>query len=260
MGQTASTALEMALQASLGWWREAGVDCAFADEPVQWLTGPEAEPEPNPALPVLTEPPKARRSAAPSGAETPILDRSVWPDSLPRFTEWWLTDPALDNGRTSGRVPPRGATGAEWMIVVPEPEAGDSESLLSGPQGRLLDGFLRATGITAEDAYICSILPRHMPFADWPAIVAAGFADLLAHHVALVRPTRLIALTGNTLPLPGNDPPNNSHPSRRFNHEGGQVPLFVARPLATLLERPRWKAGLWQGWLDWTRGDAASGQ
>lgn len=141
------------------------------------------------------------------------------------------------------------------MIVVEEPEAGDSEHLLSGPQGRLLSAMLGAMGLDENACRIASALPRHMPMPDWRGLERQGFGALLAHHIAISAPQRLILLGTNILPLLGNHPTISSDNLPRFNHEGQSVPLFATRGLAALLDRPRWKAGVWQGWLDWMRGD-----
>jgi DNA polymerase len=71
-------------------------------------------------------------------------------------------------------------------------------------------------------------------------------------HIELVSPKRLIVFGSNVLPLLGNDLPK-SHPDfLKVNHDGGKIALLVARELGALLERPRWKAGFWQRWLEWT--------
>jgi DNA polymerase len=88
--------------------------------------------------------------------------------------------------------------------------------------------------------------------ADWDAIAAKGLGALLMHHVKLVAPQRLVALGGNILPLLGHDPAHSPAALRQFNQQGLTIPLLAGKSLAALLERPRWKAGLWQGWLDWT--------
>lgn len=239
-----ATAEEFA--AALDWWRAAGVDCDFADEPRRWL----APAEPPPAAP------ERRAAAAPSAPPEPPpakVDRSAWPQDLADFSPWWLSDPALDDGRTSGRVAPRGTAGADVMVIVPDPEREDTDRLLSGPQGKLLDAILPAMGIAPERTYVASVLPRHMPMADWAALTEQGFGALLGHHVKLVAPGRLIALGSNILPLLGHDPAHSPAVSRVFNHEGMTIPLLSGKALAALLERPRWKAGLWQGWLNWTK-------
>lgn len=233
------------IAAALDWWREAGVDAVFADAPTGWIAAEAPKPAPT------TE----RRAAVPTPpqAAAPAIDRAAWPQDLTAFTEWWLTDPALDDGRISGRVGPRGAVGAAYMILVPEPERDDTDRLLSGPQGRLLDAMLDAMGIGSEDAYVASVLPRHTPMPDWEALAAKGIGALLRHHVKLARPRRLIVLGSNILPLLGHDPAHSPAVLSTFNQEGQSVPLLAGKSLAALLERPRWKAGLWQGWLDWSK-------
>ena len=139
------------------------------------------------------------------------------------------------------------------MVIVEEPEAEDTDSLLSGPQGRLLSDMLVAMGFDEGETRIASVLPRHMPMPDWSALNARGFGRLLAHHIVISAPERLIVLGGNILPLLDNNLPISSENLPRFNHEGQSIPLFAARGLPALLERPRWKATAWQGWLDWIR-------
>jgi DNA polymerase len=268
------------LAAALDWWREAGVDADFSDAPTLWLAkeeppvpGPreggglrrasEAQPGARGSAPERSsasgQGPRLREDAGFPAPPAPAIDRSAWPQDLASFAQWWLSEPALDDGRTSGRVPPRGASGAEIMIVAPEPEREDAERLLSGPQGRLLDAMLAAMGFLPDQAYVASVLPRHTPMADWDAVAAKGLGALLAHHVKLVGPARLVALGANILPLLGHDPAHNPAVLRHFNHEGLTIPLLAGKSLAALLERPRWKAGLWQGWLDWTGGQASQG-
>lgn len=232
------------IAAALGWWREAGVDGDWLETPRAWLSRPEAEP-PSPQTP----------SPAPQAVEATPVSLEI-PDNLDEFHAWWLREPRLDNGQTANRVPPRGVGGAELMLLVPEPEREDGAMLLSGAQGRLLDAMLAAMGIASDAVYFASILPRHTPHADWHAAHAAGLGDVLARHVALVAPKRLLAFTGNILPLLGHDPANSPAVLRQFNHEGTSVPLFAARELAAMIERPRWKAGFWQSWLDWTAGNS----
>lgn len=233
------------IAAALDWWRDAGVDCDFAEEATRWLAPTEAEAKQVARRPVVAE--------APPPPPKPTIDRGGWPQYLAAFTPWWLTEPMLDDGRTSGRVPPRGSSGAEVMVIVPEPERDDGDHLLSGPQGKLLDAMLAAMGIAPESIYLASVLPRNMPMADWPALADKGFGGLLLHHVGLVGPRRVLALGSNILPLLGNDPAHSPAVLREINHEGLTIPLLAGKSLSALLERPRWKAGLWQGWLDWTQ-------
>ncbi len=248
MDENRDNPLSADIAAAFGWWREAGVDCDFRDEPQNWLcadirlqTQVTAAPEPDAKAPVQSDTPLP-----------PALggDRGDWPTDLPGFSAWWMTEPSLDGGMTSGRVPPRGSARAAAMVLVAEPEPQDRERLLSGAHGALLEAMLRAMAIDPAHAYIASALPRNTPLADWAGLKAAGLGDILAHHVLLAAPQRLIVMGSNVLSLLGHDPANSADNLHRFNHEGSNLPLFAAMELPALLARPRAKAVIWQRWLE----------
>ncbi len=252
MDNRAKPDISAALAGALDWWRDAGVDCAFVDEPVRWISQLEqAEPEEGQETPAATRKPPAAK-AAPASSPAPAIDRADLPADLPGFAAWWLNEPALADGPTGARIAPRGAAGAELMIVVPEPEREDREQLLSGPQGRLIDAMLAAMGLDENTVYLASALPRTMPGADWEELAAKGMGQVLSHHIALVKPKRLALFGANILALIGNGPPQGPADLRIFNHEGSSTPMLASRSLAALLEQPRWKARIWQAWLDWT--------
>ncbi|WP_404480781.1 hypothetical protein [Novosphingobium sp. BL-52-GroH] len=232
---------------ALDWWRDAGVDLDFLDEPVSWLAAPEVEGE-RPAE-RRPRPPVAEVDAPPPPAR---LDPAGLPADLAAFRAWWLAEPLLGTGDVAGRIAPQGAVGAKLMVLVEEPEAEDRESLLSGPQGRLLDAILAAFGTRREDVYLASALPRHTPGPDWAAMNERGLGQVLAHHVGLVGPERLIVLGGNVLPLIGHESPQGPAVLRSFNHEGRSIPLLACWALPALLGQPRAKPVLWKAWLEWT--------
>ena len=239
------------LKAALDWWREAGVDREFSDEPTKWLAARPEQSEPQPNQATTRD---AEDRAAPSPAPEIVLDRSSLPQDFGDFAEWWLTAPELDAGRTSGRVVPRGNKGSELMVLVPEPEREDREVLLSGPQGRLLGEILRAMGCDESEVYFASALPRHLPGADWQALAGSFIGDVLRHHIQLVSPRRLVAFGGNILPLIGNDLPQGPADLPEINLGEQRIPLLAARSLPALLDRHRWKDELWKAWLGWTDG------
>ena len=106
--------------------------------------------------------PRAEPKLPPLGGE-----RADWPASLAGLREWWLAEPSLDCAGNGPRIAPRGAADARLMVLVPMPEAEDRDSLLSGPQGKLVAAMLSAMGIAGDEAYLASALPCHAPHADW---------------------------------------------------------------------------------------------
>ena len=238
------------LTAALDWWRAAGVDCDYQDEPRDWLPvreEPVGAAEAPPA-PVQFE----SKAAVPTELPPVGGEPATWPQKFEDFPAWWLTEPSLDHGIVMQRIVPRGIAGAALMVLVEHPEASDREALLSGPEGKLLSAMLQAFGIADEQVYVASVLPRHTPLPDWAALLAAGLGNVLAHHIGLAAPQRLLVLGSHIPPLLGHDLANNDGPLRSFNHEGRSIPLLVAPGLDDLIARPRRKAVLWQRWLEWT--------
>jgi len=222
---------------------------------VRWLAQEPVADAP-PAVPAAYAAPAGARGApaadsAPAyAAEAPIGgDRAGWPTDLAAFHAWWLEHPALDDGQVRGRVAPRGPAGAGLMIVVPEPEPEDEEHLLSGRGGSLLRAILAAIGSGPEEVYVASALPRATPGADWAAFHARGLGELLAHHIGLVGPKRLILFGPHILPLLGHNPAQIAQTSLSFNHEGRTIPLMGSQDLQVLVDKPARKAALWQRWL-----------
>lgn len=237
--------------AAFDWWREAGVDADFSDEAAGWLADPVAEETGNPR----EEPPRriVETAPPPQPPVQPVGGDSVnWPGTLPEFRQWWLTDPSLDKGGIAPRVASRGEVGADLMVLIAQPEEGDTERLLSGPLGALLDGFLDAAGIDREKAAFAAVLPRHTPVPDWRGLADRGLGKILSHHVGLHAPKRMLILGRNILPLCGHDLAQGAATLQIFNHDCGQVPAMAEVGPERLLANAASRARLWQRWLDWT--------
>ncbi len=234
------------IAAALQWWRDAGLEHDFADEPADWLA------RPAPAVTEVAPPPKpVEIKSAPKPLERLGGPRESWPQDLAAFQAWWLAEPSLDNGQVAERVPPRGPANAALMVLVEHPESDDREHLLSGPQGRLLNAILTALGLLPDEVYVASVLPRHMPLPDWAVLGEAGLGELALHHVALAAPKRLISFGANVSSLLGHDPAKTAETLPQTYQVGADVPALAARGLDTLMARPQGKARLWQALLNW---------
>lgn len=249
MGGNANKPPADLIAGAIDWWREAGVDLQFTDDAQPWITQTDENDQAD-AKPATHSP----ESAAPEPSEPPAIlaCRDDWPQSLAEFSAWWLAEPALDQGGTSPRVPPRGPQSAELMVLVPEPEADDRDTLLSGPLGKFINAMLDAMGIAPEAVYVASALPRNTPLADWQGIAAGGMGALTLHHIGLVAPQRLAVFGRNILPLLGHDPAQSPANLQFVNHEGGRVPVIAGWDLAALLARSKARSAFWQRWLEWT--------
>lgn len=233
--------------AALDWWREAGVDMDFAEEPADWLRAaePEAVAETPPAPPPRPRETNAlERALATSQAANPIGgDRANWPKTLSEFREFWLHEPSLDDGGMSDRVAPRGTEGARVMMLVGQPDDGDREVLLSGEQGRVAEAFARAAGLSEGEIYIASALPRLTPLPDWEALAARGLGDVLELHIRLAQPQRLLVFGRGLAPLLG-----DAGGSGDWNG----LPVMLAPSLENIDRSPARKKRFWNNWLEWT--------
>ena len=237
--------LAESLAAAQAWWREAGVDYGYHDEPLGWLADKEPAGEPTPAA----LPPKPELERHTIGG-----DRAGWPQDLAAFRRWWLEEPSLDEGGLHPRVAPRGESGATLMMLVTMPEAEDRETLLSGPQGRLLASFAQAAGLASESVALAAALPRHMPLPDWDALAARGHGETLLHLLALARPQRLIVFGRGILPLLGHNPAQGAPAVSELSIQGRPLPLLWTYAPENLLKSDRERATLWRRWLEWTDG------
>lgn len=242
----ADPSLVREFEAALAWWRDAGVDCDFSDDATAWLADPaQDERAHHPLRTVQREPKAPEEIIAPRKS---LLGESP-PDDLAAFRQWWLESPSLAATRLSPRIAPRGERGAPVMVLVPQPEDTDRDHLLSGPQGALLTRILAAMGIAQEAAYIASALPSHMPMADFTALAADGMDEVLAHHIALASPARLIVFGMGLAPLLGVQP---GEALRDIIHNGVNVPVIMSETLDALMDMPRLKARFWKKWIEWS--------
>lgn len=251
---------------ALDWWRDAGVEWHFADTPQSWLkkedeasTSSAAASSPSAA----TSGPDQAQSRGQSQGQAhsdnrhshiyAAPDTSNWPQNLEDFRQWWLNTPDFTADGGYPRIAPHHGSGqAELMIIVPVPEACDQDRLLSGEHGTFLGNMLRAMGIALKNSCIASVLPRHTPHPDWHGAEAVFAAEVLRHHLMLVRPARALIFGMPVLPLLGHDPAQKPASFREIRLKDSIIPAMAALDLDTMLERPRLRARFWQRWLEWT--------
>lgn len=243
------------LGAALDWWREAGVGHDFHETAQDWLAPARARQEGAADRRASPKPAAANAGAASQPPASAMLggDRARWPATLADFGAWWLTEPALSSAPAARRVLPSGREGAPLMVLVPMPEEGDDKVLLSGPHGRLLDAMLAAMGFARDQIYLASALPARIAAPDWRALREGGLAAVIAHHVTLAAPQKLLVLgRSDVSPLLGHDPAKSAPFEPVVNHEVLKVAAFADYGLEAMLARPALKAGVWSRWLGWT--------
>lgn len=216
------------LAAVQDWWRDAGVDHAFVDEPLAMLAEPEVEAPP----PARVRPVAAVVETAPAA---PLIAVQDLPADLAAFREWWCSPASPLPGPPAPRIAPRGEVGAKLMLIAPMPEQEDSESLLTGPQGRMLRNMLAALGLSEDDAYFATALPAAMQMPDWNGLAASGLGAVIAHHIALAQPERVLLMGSPLADMLGQT----------------SQPLLATFAPDQLLAHPRQRARLWPRLLDW---------
>jgi DNA polymerase len=251
-------------EAALAWWHAAGVDCDFVDDATAWLAdAPLDTPMAKGAAALQAGPKSGSQPPADQPRRIAPLIAAPEPAALPRanlmgdsppatldvFRTWWMEAPGLAPATGFARVPPRGPANAPLMVLVPQPEAEDAERLLSGPQGRLLAAILAAMGLGEDEVYIAAALPCHTPMADLPTLAAGGMDTVTAHHIALAKPAKIVALGTGLAPMLG---ASGERPLREINQTVCKTPVIVSETLDAMMDMPRLKARFWRRWIEWS--------
>lgn len=218
----------VAADAYLAWWRLAGVECAVAEQPVNWLR---PTPAPRPAQP-------AEPAAAPLPAD------------LAAFHLWLETDASHPERRWPARaIYPAGPADAPLMVVtdMPDPADMDAGRLLADKAGALFDAMLRAIGLDRSHIYVASLFFVRPPGGMVEAADLASAAARMRTQVHLARPRRLLLLGDRaTRALMPTDGASEAFGLRHFNHDGGTVPAVATFHPRLLLGQPMAKAECWR--------------
>lgn len=221
----------LSADAYLAWWRLAGVECAVAETPVNWLR------------PVAV-------TASAAQTNMPSAPPVAKPVDLQAFQTWLASDTGQPERRWAGRtILPTGPIDAPLMIVTDMPDPADIEQgmLLAERAGALFDSMLRAIGLNRADCYMASLFFARPPGGMVETSDIASAATRMATHVHLARPRRLLLLGDRTIraliPTDGGEAPD-ALPG--FNHDGGTVPVTATFHPRLLLTQPAAKAQCWR--------------
>jgi DNA polymerase len=231
---------QKAAASALEWWRDAGVDMFVEEEARDWLA---------------RTPPPAPVTAAEADLAAPVAE--ALPDTLEAFLEWRMGDAAPEAGWMTPRLGPTGPADAEWVIVTDVPEIEDSERLMSGPAGRLLDRMLAAVGQSRESVYLLPLATARPVTGRIAPDDEPRLAELARHHLTLLKPAKLLLLGQSASNVLAGTMGNSlTNPIRLVNHFGANTVTVASYHPRFLLERPAAKSEAWKHLLLLSRGTA----
>jgi uracil-DNA glycosylase family 4 len=214
--------------AYMAWWSLAGVDCAIAETPVNWLR-PVVSPSPAPG-PAIAAPGRER------------------PSTLEAFTTWAISDPTRPERNWPGApILPAGGPDAPLMIIGDMPDQADmaAGALFSGKAGELLDAMLRAIGLTRAQTMIAPLFFARPPGGMVEAADLETAATRMRLLISLATPARVLLLGDRaTKALAGAT--DGGDGLRPLNHDGGTVASIATFHPRLLLGQPAAKAECWR--------------
>jgi uracil-DNA glycosylase len=217
-------------RAALGWWLDAGVDCAIQEEARNWL-------KPTSNRPAIVEP------AAPPNVSQPSHE------TLSELKEWLASSAHLPLASASARrILPHGPENPAVMLLSDAPALEDytAGQPIGGEAWALTRRMLQAIGITSDQAYSASLSPMHAPGSRLSEKDREDYAKIARQHIRLVAPKRLL--------LFGDGPSQALLGKRLIDARGHIHKLEGVRSVATfhprhLIKRPLDKSLAWQDLL-----------
>lgn len=214
-----------AAASALDWWHDAGVDTLVDEAPRAWL----ASPAPAHAV-----------EAAPA---TPAL-----PATLAEFEAWRVSAAAPDAGWGTP-IAPSGNAASDLMVLLDMPEREDAAAgaLLSGEAGGLFDRMLAAIGRDRQTIYLASFAATRPVTRTIAPELAGALTDVARHHIALVRPKRLLVMgDAANRALLGTSAAASGPTYHVVKHDRGQTEAVATFPPRFLLDNPGRKARAWR--------------
>lgn len=215
---------------ALGWWLDAGVDCAIQEEARNWL-------KPTSQRPPIVE------AAPPSNVTQPSHE------TLSQLKEWLASSAHLPLASASARrILPHGPENPAVMLLSDAPALEDytAGQPIGGEAWALTRRMLQAIGISSDEAYSASLSPMHAPGSRLSEKDRKDYAKIARQHIRLVAPKRLL--------LFGDGPSQALLGKRLIDARGHIHKLEGVRSVATfhprhLIKRPLDKSLAWQDLL-----------
>jgi DNA polymerase len=231
---------------ALNWWEEAGVDMFVDEEPRDWLAQP-ATSAPLPIDAAPDRPPVAATSPQSAAPHAAAAVPAALPADLAAFRRFLLQDASVP-GPPAARIDATGDPASGAMLILDMPEQGDraAEQLLSGEVGQLFDKMLGAMGLSRETAYLVPLSPARSASGRLTPDIVATLGTLMRHHIALVRPKRLLLLgDAPTRALLGFGCVEARGRSHEISGDFGQIPAIASFHPRLLIQTPDRKKAAW---------------
>ena len=236
MGRETVQDWRQTLSSALEWWQDAGIDALVDEEPRDWLAR-------------RTPPAEAMPGAVAVAAPVEVL-----PDTLDTFIAWRMSEAAPEQTWLTPRVAPAGSPDAEWAIFTDMPEPDDTDALLTGPSGRLLDRMLAAVGLSRDSVYIASLAVARPLTGRIPSEQQARLVELARHHLGLIAPKKLLILgQATSCVLDETSTAAGFNRIHDINHSGARMRALATYHPRLLIERPAAKSEVWRHLLPFSR-------
>ena len=246
------------------WWRMAGVEQGYAEQPSGWLEA--VSDEKVNAAPQPIAQPKARQADPKNtniagqqnaikqkpAAPSPIAEKpKQLPENFEDIARWWQTsDDVMMTSGIGPRILPALIKAPKLLIISDMPDQDDAERLFTGASGALLNNILNAAHIEREAAAFLSIWPQYSLAPKLEMDRQFYWAEIVQHLIALIDPHHIM-LCGNfaNMIVTGKDRVENQRSLPNINHNQRSIPLSVSVHPRTLLNRPTLKRAAWNDWL-----------
>lgn len=246
------------------WWRMAGVEQGYAEEPSGWLEAVAEEKAKTASQPISAS--KAQqgdpKNAAIAGqqnnirrqpaAPSPIAERpKQLPENFEDIALWWQTsDDIIMTSGSGPRILPALINAPKLLIISDMPDQDDVERLFTGSSGALLNNILDAAHIERETAALLSLWPQYSFAPNMEMDRQSYWREIVQHLITLIDPQHIM-LFGKfaNMIVTGKDLIENQRSLPNINHNQRSIPLSVSFHPRTLLNRPTLKRAAWNDWL-----------